>query len=212
MKLATLAALLFASSCGSRPPKTGPEPPKRSVTTAPSTSPSAVVKAPDPCGDVSDRPVAESWWSTPEAALCPDETTRVDPQAGTLNAGKTTRCVDAKGIPHGTEISMFEGRLSVAQTYCRGVLHGPATVWNGQTGKLWVEGQYREGKEHGHWREYYPTGELKDELEYAAGELDGTEKHWSLTGALVHARVWRQGTMLRDLSPEEAAPASEQPR
>ncbi|MFT3752763.1 MAG: hypothetical protein QM800_07755 [Paludibacter sp.] len=55
------------------------------------------------------------------------------------------------------------------------VKHGKYTIWH-QNKNLWQEGMYDHDKLVGLWHDYYETGELKQELPYSNGLLNGIIK------------------------------------
>lgn len=75
---------------------------------------------------------------------CPQGSTKVELPAP--SGGKVLRCVDdATGNPHGPE------------------------VWLRANSFFWIRGRWDQGKRHGSWARWYPSGHLMSQVDYNQG-------------------------------------------
>jgi hypothetical protein len=82
----------------------------------------------------------------------------------------------------------IEGDPAAGGVHCRrdGVDHGPFSLWHASTGREAVAGGYREGLPHGHWRQYWPSGQIGSEGAFRLGERCGTWTYWDAAGNVAH--------------------------
>lgn len=55
-----------------------------------------------------------------------------------------------------------------------------------------------EGQKTGSWKTYYPNGEIKEDIFYKDGILDGTAKIYSESGTLINERSYREGKIIEE--------------
>lgn len=60
-------------------------------------------------------------------------------------------------------------------------------------GQLFVEGQYRKGRQHGEWTYYYDNGQLNRKANYVDGQPDGQWEVYRADGTLAAKRSFRNG-------------------
>lgn len=66
-------------------------------------------------------------------------------------------------------------------------------------GILLHEGKLINDKEHGIWKEYYPSGELEVEKTYVNGILHGPAKIYNKSGTLRKETIWINGSKQREI-------------
>ena len=62
-----------------------------------------------------------------------------------------------------------------------------------ENGKLRSEGNYKEGKKEGVWKEWYENGQLDEIINYKDGKRDGLRKVWYENGELEHKGNYDEG-------------------
>lgn len=104
------------------------------------------------------------------------------------------------------------GNVRLSVNYVQGEKHGIAREYNEQ-GRLISIIDYRHGKaidvesinrykdsvKVGVWKEFYPNGKIKREMNYTNGELNGMVKEYDLSGELITAHRY-EGGVLKDTS------------
>lgn len=69
------------------------------------------------------------------------------------------------------------------QCYKNGILHGYAVAWH-ENGGLMYTTSYKDGKESGIQRQYYPNSQIASEAEYTNHVINGYQKKWFEDGTL----------------------------
>jgi antitoxin component YwqK of YwqJK toxin-antitoxin module len=88
-----------------------------------------------------------------------------------------------------------DGTLSLLQTYRRGLLHGPQTVWY-DSGGMKVTGEYENGRKSGSWTWYHEDGTKSSTVQYVDGEKQGRQMHWDEFGTLVLEEQYENGVLV----------------
>ncbi len=76
--------------------------------------------------------------------------------------------------PPGTEVTYRNWAENGRQRYCEKVKEGPWEAW--MSGYKWVQGNYKDGKEHGEWVRFNKDGTVRETTTYENGVEIGSKK------------------------------------
>lgn len=103
-----------------------------------------------------------------------------------------------RGLPDGLLRRYFKNtdRLAAELHYNHGKREGEAKFYDSATGKIWIEGLYKDDKAHDVWARFFPGSDtLEATTSYAEGQWDGPRKVYYRSGILKRNDVYRQGKL-----------------
>ena len=87
------------------------------------------------------------------------------------------------------------GKLYFQYEYQNGKLHGTNKVWY-ENGQIRYQHKCQNGKLHGIWKYWHKNGKLWWQHKYQNGELHGTSKEWDKNGQLWHQQEFQNGKLI----------------
>ncbi|MDC0272173.1 hypothetical protein OAM07_05065 [Crocinitomicaceae bacterium] len=69
--------------------------------------------------------------------------------------------------------------------------------WN-EDGQLWIEGNYKDGREVGLHRIWHTNGQLRVERNYKDGKRDGLSRGWYENGQLEYEQNFKDGELISE--------------
>lgn len=103
--------------------------------------------------------------------------------------------IDDEGneIPHGLTTQFWpNGQKRLEMEYNCGVKDGPRVTWY-QDGKIWSQGAFADGRDHGHWVVWFPDGTKSQEFTMIRGMWHGVHTLWDATGQKRREVAWVNG-------------------
>lgn len=111
--------------------------------------------------------------------------------------GEWTRIYERADAPlfSGEMYAEFEAPFTSVASFKDGKLHGVWTIYDGKQ-RVVSEWEYAHGKRHGIRRWNYPSGELRHEITYKDGLIDGKHQGWDKNGQLTIDHNYQSGRRL----------------
>ncbi len=97
------------------------------------------------------------------------------------------------------EIEYYDnGCKKYSISYFNNKFDGPMIRWDENCGII-SETNYENGKIHGYWKEYYPSGKIMHFVNYFYGQKNGVERWYYSSGILKSESIYEYGKLVSDV-------------